>query len=102
MKKLLLLTAAGLIAVSAPVLADNHGDHSGKGGKGDRGAKMFEKQDTNSDGVISEAEFMAKAKEKFSKMDANGDGTVTKEEAKAAHEKKREERKGKKKERKAE
>jgi len=93
MKKLLVLTAAALIFQATPVLAEHH---EGSGKKG----KMFAKYDTNNDGVISESEFMAKAKEKFSKMDANGDGNVTKEERKTAHEAKRSERKDKRQERK--
>ena len=55
-----------------------------------KGAKMFEKHDTNGDGVISKAEFLTHAEERFSKMDVDGDGNVTKDEAKAAKEKMRE------------
>jgi len=47
--------------------------------------KMFEKMDTNADGVISLEEHSAKAERRFKKMDANGDGKVTKEEAKNHH-----------------
>ena len=83
MKKLLLLTAAGLIFQVTPVLADNH-----KGGHGDKG-QMFEKHDTNGDGVISEAEFLEHAKKKFADKDTNGDGSISKDEAKAAKEAKR-------------
>lgn len=67
------LLAVGLM--SAPVVfADHHG-----GGKG----KLFEKHDTNGDGVISKSEFLAKAEERFAKMDADGNGEISKEEAKA-------------------
>lgn len=45
-------------------------------------AKMFEKKDANSDGVISKAEFMSSAKKKFAKMDADGNGSLTKQEVK--------------------
>lgn len=89
MKKLMILSAAILAISSAPVLADNHGEGK-KGG-------MFEKHDTNGDGVISKAEFLSHAEERFSKMDADGNGEVTKEEGKAAHKDKRDkmkERKG--------
>ena len=68
------------VVLSGPVLAEHHEK------KGDRGAKMFEKQDTNGDGVISKAEFLSHAEERFSKLDSDGNGEVTKEEAKAAHE----------------
>lgn len=47
-----------------------------------KSAKMFEKKDANSDGVISKAEFMAYAEKKFAKMDADGNGSLTKEEVK--------------------
>ncbi len=71
---------AGFMAValvSAPVVfADGHGD-KGKGGK------MFEKHDTNGDGVISKSEFLAHAEERFAKMDVDGNGEISKEEAKA-------------------
>lgn len=86
MKKILLLTAAGLIFQATPVLAQPHGDGDGSKGKG----KMFEMRDTNGDGVISEAEFLAHAKSKFAEKDTNGDGSISKDEAKAAHEAKRE------------
>lgn len=84
MKKLLVLSAAALVFQAIPAIAaDGHE-------KGDRGAKMFEKLDTDKNGTISEAEFLTKSKERFATMDANGDGAVTPEEAKAAHEKMRE------------
>lgn len=83
---------AGLLAVglmSAPVVfADNHG---GKGGK------MFEKHDTNGDGVISKAEFLTHAEERFAKMDADGNGEISKEEAKAYKKAMKEKRKERKK-----
>lgn len=92
MRKLLVLTAAVLIAQATPVLADGHkGEGHGKGKKG----QMFEKYDTNGDSVISQAEYMAKAQAKFSEKDTNGDGSISKEEAKAAHKAKREKMKEK-------
>jgi len=56
----------------------------GKGCSSHKG-KMFEKTDTNGDGVISHEEFSAKAERRFKKMDTNSDGKVTKEEAKSHH-----------------
>lgn len=82
--KILILSAAALIFQTVPAMAESGHE------KGDRGAKMFEKLDADKDGVISEAEFLAKSKERFAAMDGNSDGKVTQEEAKAAHEKMRE------------
>ncbi len=87
MKKLLALGACAFAFSVTPALADHHegGDHKGK---------MFEKHDTNGDGVISKDEFLThaaeKAEERFAKMDADGNGEVSKEEAAAAKEKWRE------------
>ena len=79
MKKILMLSAAVLAFQAVPALAEGpHGD------KEHRGMKMFEQQDTNKDGVISEEEFVARAKEHFALMDANKDGKITKEESEAA------------------
>jgi len=95
MKKLLLLAAAGLILQATPAFADNHkGD-----GEGRKGPKMFEMHDTNGDGMISEAEFMAHAKAKFAEKDTNKDGSISKDEAKAAKEAMREKHKEKREER---
>jgi len=95
MKKVMILSAAFLAFTAMPVLADGHG------GKGHKGAKMFEKHDTNSDGTISKDEFLAHATERFENMDADGDGRVSKEEAKAAGDAKRAKMKDKMKARKA-
>lgn len=43
--------------------------------------KLFAKVDTNSDGAISEEEFLEYSEKKFAKMDGDGDGEITKEEA---------------------
>ena len=59
MKKILAMTALALVFASPQAFADKH-EH--------KGGKMFEKHDTNSDGVISKTEFMDHAAEKFSKM----------------------------------
>lgn len=88
MKKILMLTAAIFTFQALPAVAQDdaakkdvrHGKH---------GERIFNKLDTNGDGVIAEAEFLAHAKTRFDAMDANKDGQVTKEEAKAHHEAKR-------------
>ena len=91
------MTGLALVMASPQAFADNHGDKEHKGHKG----KMFEKHDTNSDGVISKDEFMGHAAEKFGKMDADGNGEITKEESKAAWEARKAKWKEKREERKA-
>ena len=85
MKKLLAMTALALAISSPTAFAEDHGGKHGK-----HGGKMFEKHDTNSDGVISKDEFLSHAEEKFSEMDADGNGEVTQEEGKAAWEARKE------------
>ncbi len=84
MKKLLLLAAFGVAVSTAPAIAGHHE------GMGDKKHKMFEKHDTNGDGMISMDEYMAKAKAKFAEKDVNGDGMISQEEAKEAKSEKRE------------
>lgn len=83
MRKQLLFTTLALTLVAAPAFAQD--DAAKDGHKGHRGEKMFEKHDTDGDGVISKTEFLTKAEERFTKMDQDGNGEVTKEEAEAAH-----------------
>jgi hypothetical protein len=80
--------AATLGLTAGAAMAEHHegGYHKGK---------MMERVDTDGDGQISKAEFMAKHEEQFSKVDVNGDGMLSKDEMKAA----RSERKEKMKER---
>jgi Ca2+-binding EF-hand superfamily protein len=80
MKKLLLLGAAILTVQALPALAEDGGK------KGEKHMKMFEAQDTDKDGAISESEFQAFTKKRFDEIDGNKDGKVTKEEAKTHHE----------------
>ena len=84
MKNLALLAALGIAVSAAPAIAGHHE------GMGDKKHSMFEKHDTDGDGMISMDEYMAKAKEKFAKKDTNGDGMISKEEAKEYKEEKRE------------
>ena len=60
----------------------NHGRHGGG-----HGMMMMQKADTNNDGAVSQAEFLAAANKRFDMADANKDGNVTKEERDAAREK---------------
>jgi len=90
MKKLLLLSAAVLAMQALPALAEDTATTTTAPVAKEGGMKphdgMFEKGDTNKDGVISQDEFLAHAKERFNDMDANHDGKITKDEAKAHHE----------------
>lgn len=81
MKKLMAFTAVAVAMSMSPALAEPP-----EGGAGPHGGGMFEKHDTNGDGVISKDEFLAQAEERFKQMDTNGDGKITKEEGQAAHE----------------
>lgn len=80
MKKILMLAVTGMVFMSPAAIAGHHND-------GDHKGKMFEKMDTNNDGVITKDEFMSKHEQKFNEMDADNNGEVTREEAKAAMEK---------------
>ncbi|GGD06550.1 hypothetical protein GCM10011342_14280 [Aquisalinus flavus] len=57
--------------------------------QGDRGKDMFERVDTNGDGVITPAERDAAKLAMFIELDADGNGYVTEEEMKAAQEARR-------------
>jgi len=54
---------------------------------------MQHRLDTNGDGVVSKAEFLAHAEERFSKIDQDGSGDISKNEGKEAHKKMRERKK---------
>ena len=64
-----LLASAALLLPTGNAYAKHHG------------AKMFKKMDTNGDGVVDRAEFLASAESRFERMDLNSDGQVTPEEA---------------------
>jgi hypothetical protein len=73
---------------------DGHGPRGGPGhgghgrGHGPHGGGMMamaRDADTNKDGAISQAEFMAAAMKRFDAEDTNHDGQVTKAEREAAH-----------------
>jgi Ca2+-binding EF-hand superfamily protein len=77
MWKILILTVASGLAPLA--LAEEDDDPEAH-----RGSGMFERWDTNSDGVVTRAEVEAGAAERarkhFDSLDANGDGKLTKDE----------------------
>jgi hypothetical protein len=64
-----------LALVATPALAQ-------QGGGIDLGVnKLFTEADTNNDGVVTRAEFLAKAEQQFNAGDSNHDGKITREEA---------------------
>ena len=67
------------------ITADEMG---GRGGRGPGGGMMS--ADTDQDGKISRAEFMAQSAERFIKLDTNGDGRISGDEMKAMMERMRE------------
>lgn len=83
--KLLSLIVA-LTLVSPMAMADHHG---GDKSKKDKIVKM----DTDSDGSVSKAEFLAAQEARFEKMDQNSDGSISTDEYKAAAQEWREKRK---------
>jgi hypothetical protein len=89
LKATLLLTGALLFLSVSPVLAETESAYPAKDAKPEK-ETMFEKQDANKDGAVSQDEFLAYATSKFKEIDANGDGNISEEESKAHREKKKE------------
>ncbi|MCE7886872.1 MAG: hypothetical protein DYH13_05120 [Alphaproteobacteria bacterium PRO2] len=87
MKKLLMFSAAAL-ALSAPAFAEE-----GKDGKPHH-QNMMEKLDTDKNGSVTKAEFLAFHEQRFAEMDTNSDGTISKEEFDAKKAEWKEKRKG--------
>lgn len=107
MNKMLLLAAlsGAIFVVSGSAWAEDGGMNAPveKGQmerEGHKKGKMFERVDTDGDGIISEAEFMEAHKHRFKEIDSNSDGQISKDEAKAhresMHEKMKEHREGRK------
>lgn len=63
-------STAVLILFGAPVMAQD-------GGQDQRGARMFDRFDSDASGAVSLDEFVKGADRRFSRMDRNNDGTVT-------------------------
>jgi len=78
------LLATGLAAAAEPAFAKNQGQG--------RGAKMFDRHDTNGDGTITQEEFTSRCAQRFAMMDQDGNGAVTREEAQAAYQQMRDKR----------
>lgn len=60
--------------------------HEAKEGGHGRHGKHFDKRDTDGNGEISKAEWLAAAEDRFNQMDADGNGAISKDEWKAGHE----------------
>lgn len=67
---------------------------AGPGGRGGNREALHQKRqermkeaDTNGDGVITKAEFLAKSEERFNKMDKDNDGQLTQKDRDAMHDK---------------
>jgi len=87
------LLATAIAALLATGVATMYTAEAGNKGA-QRGAKMFDRVDTNGDGKITQDEFMARSAERFDMMDQDGNGEVTKEEAQKAYKEMRAKRKG--------
>jgi hypothetical protein len=89
MKKIL-MSCVALMLMSAPVLAEEAkpvppAAEAGKDGKAPELRGRMAETDTDKDGKVSKAEFMANGEKKFAEMDKNGDGNITPDEMKAHH-----------------
>jgi EF-hand domain pair len=85
MFKALTIMTFSAILLATPAMAAGDGSQvrerlqAGKGEHGGKGAQMLMKLDTDGDGAVSKAEFMAGTEARFTKMDRNGDGKISKE-----------------------
>lgn len=103
MKRTALLTALLVTAFALPAFAQEAAPAAApaEGGKPPVARKhgdFIKKLDTNGDGAIDKAEFVADAEAKFTKLDADNDGKVTADEFKALRDKMRAEHGDRKKE----
>ena len=83
MRKVLMFSVLAVLFIGGATFASaDCGACDKKADSKSRYCKMFDKKDTNSDGFISKAEFVAHAEKKFAKMDSDGNGSLTKKEVK--------------------
>lgn len=73
------MTAAILLALCGPAMADDRGDH--------RGERFAKRLDKDGDGLISRDEFQLPPNRMMEDADTNGDGAVTLDELKAERDK---------------
>jgi len=78
-------TITAFVAISFGSIDSSYAEGNENKVCGSHKENMFEKMDTDGDGVISPEEHSAKAERRFKKMDADGDGKVTREEIKSHH-----------------
>lgn len=81
----LMLSALLLGAISVPAMAQDTPPGPGPEG-GHPGMDKMLNADTDGDGNLSKAEFLAVQEKRFAEMDTNGDGNVTKDEMKSHRE----------------
>lgn len=93
MKRTALLAAAMAALLATGVTAMDTAEAGNKGAQ--RGAKMFDRHDANSDGKITQDEFTARCADRFAMLDLDGNGEVTREEAQKAFDEMRANRQGK-------
>jgi hypothetical protein len=94
MKRRTLITTAIVGALSLGLLAAEPVLAKGPGYGGGRGAKMFDRYDTDGDGRVTFEEFQASYEGRFDQMDLDGDGAVTQDEARQAMQQMRAEYRG--------
>jgi hypothetical protein len=106
MRKLLMLaTTAFVVSAVAPAFAEDAAPaapaaevtttteatkDAPKAGKHRKGKGMFERGDTNGDGVVTKEEFLKQSEEAFKNLDTDGDGKITKAEVDAKRKKMKE------------
>lgn len=86
MKRLSLLLLSALLIPSL-ALAAHEKDHDGPPPAPPAGEDAKAKIDTDGNGTVSKAEFMAYQEKRFNEADANHDGSITDEEHKASMQK---------------
>lgn len=73
-----LLVAVLALSVAPPALAQAFGGGSfGAQGLGAQGMAVFDKADSNHDGIITRSEFITARNANFSRMDRNNDGVIS-------------------------
>lgn len=77
MRTLLIMSALSLMPWQALAAGD---DKAHMDDHGPARSEFMKKVDTDNDGMISKAEFMAASEQRFKEMDTNGDGKASKEE----------------------